>query len=348
MVAFVTGASGFVGSAVVRKLLERGETVRVLMREGCDRSNLLGLEVEYATGDLRDRASLKSAMAGAASVYHVAADYRLWALNEAEIYESNVGGTENIMRAGVEAGVDRMVYTSSVCTLGTKSDGAPSDESAPVSADEMIGAYKKSKFMAEECVNGWIGRGAPVVIVNPSTPIGPGDVKPTPTGRMISEAVHGKMPAYVNTGLNFVHVDDVALGHLLAHDKGTIGERYILGGYNLSLKALLEMIAALTGRRPPKIELPRRAIYPIAIIAEAVAKITGREPLVTINGLRLAKKLMYFSSAKAEADLGYTFRPIAETLAEAVAWFGADAIEQRRVDSRAYATAPSLARSTAS
>ncbi len=322
MVAFVTGASGFVGSAVVRLLLARGERVRVLMRPGSDHANLAGLDVEIAIGNLSDPASLALGVRGARSVYHVAADYRLWSLQDSEIYRSNVGGTDNVLRAACEAGVPRIVYTSSVCTLGVNDDGVPADESTPVCEKAMIGAYKISKYQAEGKAREWIARGAPIVIVNPSTPIGPRDIKPTPTGLMVKQSALGQMPAYVNTGLNFVHVDDVARGHLLAHDQGRVGERYILGGYNLSLRALLWLIADLVGRPPPEAEIPRLAIYPIAFIAEAISRITGHAPLATINGVRLAKKLMYFSSAKAQAELGYTFRPLRETLYEAIASFG--------------------------
>lgn len=322
MVAFVTGASGFVGSAVVRLLLDRGEHVRALMRAGSDHANLAGLDVEIVTGDLCDPASLAAGARGAASVYHVAADYRLWARRDGEIFRANVGGTDNVLRAGAEAGAARIVYTSSVCTLGVRDDGVPADESTPVEEKMMIGAYKISKYQAEEKAREWVARGAPVVIVNPSTPIGPRDIKPTPTGLMVKQGALGQMPAYVNTGLNFVHVDDVARGHLLAHDLGRIGERYILGGYNLSLRSLLWLIADLVGRPPPETEIPRLAIYPIAVIAEAISRITGRAPLATVNGVRLAKKLMYFSSAKAQSEIGYTFRPLRETLYEAIASFG--------------------------
>lgn len=322
MVAFVTGASGFVGSAVVRLLLNRGEHVRVLLRPGSDHANLAGLDVEVALGDLCDPASLAAGVRGAGSVYHVAADYRLWSRQDSQIYRANVDGTDNVLRAATEAGAARIVYTSSVCTLGVHDDGVPADESTPVSEKMMIGAYKISKYQAEEKAREWVGRGAPVVIVNPSTPIGPRDIKPTPTGLMVKQGALGQMPAYVNTGLNFVHVDDVAQGHLLAHDRGRIGERYILGGYNLSLRSLLWLIADLVGRAPPQTEIPRLAIYPVAVIAEAISRVTGRAPLATVNGVRLAKKLMYFSSAKAQAELGYSFRPLRETLYEAIASFG--------------------------
>ncbi len=322
MVAFVTGASGFVGSALVRLLIGRGEQVRVLLRAGSDPANLAGLDVEIAIGDLCDPVSLARATRGAQSVYHVAADYRLWSRRDEDIFRSNVDGTDNVLRAAAEAGAKRIVYTSSVCTLGVHSDGVPADEETPVCEKMMIGAYKRSKFLAEEKAREWVARGAPIVIVNPSTPIGPRDIKPTPTGLLVKQGALGQMPAYVNTGLNFVHVDDVAAGHLLAHDKGRVGQRYILGGYNLSLRSLLWLIADLVGRPPPEAEIPRLAIYPVAFVAEAISRITGRAPLATVNGVRLAKKLMYFTSAKAQAELGYSFRPLRETLYEAIASFG--------------------------
>lgn len=323
MTTLVTGATGFVGSAVVRHLLAAGETVRVLAREGGDRRNIDGLTVELAIGDLCDAASLKRAVAGCKALYHVAADYRLWIPKPAEIYETNVTGSRNLLRAAAEAGVERMVYTSSVATLGLKSDGTPSDEATAVSLADMVGHYKRSKFLAEEEVHRLIAEdGLPVVIVNPSTPIGPRDVKPTPTGRIIVEAASGRMPAFVDTGLNVVHVDDVATGHLLAFEKGKIGERYILGGRDMSLAEILAVVAAEVGRRPPTIRLPHGLILPLAYAAEAWARSFGRgEPFVTVDGLRMSKKWMFFSSAKAEAALGYRSRPAEEALRDAIAWF---------------------------
>lgn len=325
MTVLVTGGSGLVGSAIVRALLARGERVRALVRAGCNDANLHGLAVEPAIGNLRDPASLQAAMRGVRAVYHAAADYRLWSLNDRDLFETNVGGTRNILEAARKAGVERFVYTSSVCTLGAAVDGRPADEESPVAACDLVGAYKQSKFEAEAVAKDFAAKGFPVVIVNPSTPIGPGDIRPTPTGRMILEAVQGRMPAYVNTGLNFVHVDDVAQGHLLAHDHGRPGRTYILGGANLSLRSLLLLIASTIGRPPPRFSLPRQAIYPIAYAAEAFAHVSGKEPFVTVNGLRLAKKLMYFSSARAQAELGYSFRSVREAVRDAVAWFGATA-----------------------
>jgi dihydroflavonol-4-reductase len=328
----VTGATGFVGSAVARSLLAEGESVRVLVRPESLRANIDGLPVETAIGDLRDAASLAAAMNGCTVLYHVAADYRLWTLRPAELYEANVTGTQNLIRAAMTAGVERIVYTSSVATLGLNRDRSPADESTPVTLDDMIGHYKRSKYLAEEAVRRLIREeGAPVVIVNPSTPVGPRDIKPTPTGRMIVEAAAGRMPAFVDTGLNLVHVDDVARGHLLACRSGKIGDRYILGGENRTLAEILHDIAAITDRRPPNIRLPHGLIMPVAALAEAWARLfrTG-EPFVTLDGVRMARKHMYFSAAKAEAELGYTARPVTDALQDAVGWFTANDFLARR------------------
>jgi dihydroflavonol-4-reductase len=320
----VTGASGFVGAAVVRALLARGREVRVLLRPQSDRRNVEGLEVEVRLGTLEDAASLSAALEGCGTLYHVAADYRLWVRDESQMMKANVEGTRHLMLAALERGVARVVYTSSVATLGIAPAGRVADETTPSTLADMIGPYKRSKFMAEEVVRGLVTeRGLPAVIVNPSTPIGPRDVKPTPTGRMIVEAASGRMPAFVDTGLNIVHVDDVAAGHVLAEGKGAIGERYILGGENLTLAEILRRIALLTGRKPPSLSIPIPAIWPIALGAEAWARVSGKEPFVTCDGLRMAKKKMFFSSAKAERELGYRARPAQEALADAVAWFRA-------------------------
>ncbi|HXI87678.1 MAG TPA: hopanoid-associated sugar epimerase [Parvularculaceae bacterium] len=322
MVVLVTGATGFIGSAVARKLLERREDVRVLARPGSDSSNLEGLRVDRICGDLLDRRSLRKAMRGVEAVYHVAADYRLWCPDEKKLCQTNIDGTENIILAAAEAGARRIVYTSSVCTLGAREDGEPADETSCASEKDLIGAYKRSKFFAEMRALDLAAKGAPVVIVNPSTPIGPRDVKPTPTGRMVRDAGLGRIPAFVDTGLNFVHVDDVAAGHLLAHDKGRLGEKYILGGYNLALRSILALISNLVDRPPPRIELPRLALYPIAYLAEAVAAINRKEPLLTVNGLRLSRKMMYFTSAKAQRELGYAVGSLEQALADALISFG--------------------------
>jgi dihydroflavonol-4-reductase len=321
--AFVTGGTGFVGSAVVRRLLLAGHEVRCLARPGSDRRNLSGLEVEVIEGDLRDPSSLRRGMDGCQAVFHVAADYRLWTPDPSEMYDVNVAGTRRVLQAAVEAEIERIVYTSSVATLGLRTDGGAADEETPSSLEDMIGHYKRSKFMAEEAVRELIAsRGVPAVIVNPSTPVGPRDLKPTPTGRMILDAATGRMPAYVDTGLNIVHVDDVAAGHLLAYERGCIGERYILGGADMNLREILVVIAGLTGRQPPRLRLPHAAVLPIAHLSEwwARARASG-EPRVTVDGVRMSRKLMYFSSKKAAAALGYRFRPARDALRDAVTWF---------------------------
>jgi dihydroflavonol-4-reductase len=320
----VTGASGFVGSAVARALLGERRRVRVLLRPASDRRNIAGLDVDVRLGALEEGDALAAALDGCGALYHVAADYRLWVRDPAPMYRANVDGTRHLMTAALAAGVERIVYTSSVATLGLTRDGHSADETTPSTLEDMIGPYKRSKFLAEEAVSALVReRGLPAIIVNPSTPIGPRDVKPTPTGRMIVEAASGRMPAFVDTGLNLVHVDDVAAGHLLAEERGRIGERYILGGENLTLAEILRRIAALVGRRPPRFSVPIPAIWPIALAAETAGRLTGREPFVTLDGLRMARKKMFFTSAKAERDLGYEARPAAEGLADAVAWFRA-------------------------
>ena len=322
MKAMVTGATGFVGAAVARALLARGWAVRALTRPGSDTANLDDLDIERVPGDVTDAASVARATAGCTHVFHVAADYRLWVPDPARMRQVNVDGTRNVLRAAADAGVERLVHTSSVATLGLHADGRPSDERTEASTDDMIGPYKRTKFDAEREAARWArDEGLPVVIVNPSTPIGPGDVKPTPTGRMVLDAISGRMPAFVDTGLNIVHVDDVAEGHLLAMTHGVVGERYVLGGENLVLRDILARLARLSGRRPPRVRLPHGLVLPIAHAAEAVARRTGREPRLTVTGIRLAKKHMFFSSQRARRELGYAPRPADAALADAVAWF---------------------------
>ncbi len=322
MTSLVTGANGFVGAAVVRALIERGEAVRALVRAGSDTLNLDGLPVEIFRGDIRDQGSMREACAGCTTVFHVAADYRLWVPDEQSMYATNVAGSVNVLESAAASGVERMVYTSSVAVLGISPDKRPADEDTPVSVEDMIGHYKRSKFLAEQAVRKRATElGFPVVAVNPSTPIGPGDLRPTPTGRIIVDAARGKMPAYVDTGLNVVHVDDVAQGHLLARDAGTPGERYILGGADLSLKEILDMVAKHVGRRPPFIRLPRRAVYPLAVVGESLARLFPIEPLVTRDEIRMAKKHMYFTSRKSETELGYQHRSPEEAIVDAIAWF---------------------------
>ena len=321
----VTGASGFVGSAVARSLLARGLQVTALVRASSPRTNLDGLPLDIAVGDMTDQASVVAAARGARYLFHVAADYRMWARDPEEIVRANREGTGAVMRAAKAAGVERIVYTSSVATLGVapgadKND--PADETHPLTPQTAIGAYKRSKVIAERLVEQMVAEeGLPAIIVNPSTPIGPRDVKPTPTGRIIVEAATGKAPAFVDTGLNLAHVDDVAEGHLLALDKGCIGERYILGGQDVTLRQMFADIAGLAGRKPPTVELPRGPLYPLAYMFEAVAQITGKEPQLTVDALNMSKRRMFFTSAKAEAELGYRARPYQEAIGDAMTWF---------------------------
>jgi dihydroflavonol-4-reductase len=322
--SLVTGATGFVGSAVARALLGRGHRVRVLARRNSDRRNLAGLSVEIAEGDMEDPRSLARAVAGCRYVYHVAADYRIWVPDPAPMFRANVEGTRYLLTAALEAGAERVVYTSSVATLGLVAGGS-ADEETPSNIEDMIGPYKRSKFAAEEVVRELVReRGLPVVIVNPSTPVGPGDIKPTPTGRLIVEAARGQMPAFVDTGLNIVHVDDVAEGHLAAAEKGRIGERYILGGENMALAEILAEVAQAIGRRPPWLRVPHGVLFPVAIGAELAARVTGRDPFVTLDGVRMSRKKMYFTSEKASHELGYAPRPAREAIADAVRWFEAN------------------------
>jgi dihydroflavonol-4-reductase len=317
----VTGASGFVGSAVAAKLVERGFSVRALVRATSPRTHLAGLDLDYVQGDLRDAETIRPAMAGARYLFHVAADYRLWARDRNEIVVNNVTGTRVMMEEALRAGVERIVYTSSVATLALRA-GEAADETGLLAADKAVGAYKRSKVMAERLVDDMVRRaGLPAVIVNPSTPIGPRDVRPTPTGRIIVEAARGRMPGFVDTGLNLVHVDDAAAGHLAALHRGQIGERYILGGENVHLATMLADIAHIVGRRPPRLRLPIAAVYPLALGAELWARWSGREPFATRDGLRMARQHMFFSDAKARRDLGYASRPYREGIADAISWF---------------------------
>lgn len=322
MPVLVTGAAGFIGSAVVRHLLARGEAVRVFIRPSSDRRNIAGLDVEVALGDLTDRRSIDQAIKGCDTLFHVAADYRLWVPRPAEMFAANVEGTRSIMQAAGMAGVQRIVHTSSVATLGLLADGQWADENTPATAADMIGPYKASKLEAEMIVRQMISKeNLPVVIVHPSTPIGPRDIKPTPTGKLIVDAANGRMPGFVHTGLNVVHVDDVAAGHLLALDKGKVGDRFILGGDNLTLAEILRIVARLTGRKEPRLRIPHDVVMPIAGLAEIWARVTGGEPFATRDGVNLARKKMYFSSARAMRDLGYRPRPAEEAIADAVNWF---------------------------
>ena len=316
----VTGASGFVGSAVARALSHRGDDVRVLMRSTSARTNVEGETFEIAEGDMLDRHAMIEAMDGVRYLFHVAADYRLWARDPHEIVRNNLEGTRAVMEAARATGIERIVYTSSVAALKPV-HGAAADESSRHSEGTVIGAYKRSKLVAERLVERMAADGLPAVIVSPSTPIGPRDVKPTPTGRIIVQAANGGMPAYVDTGLNLVHVDDVAAGHLLALEKGRTGENYILGGEDVRLKDMLAVICLAAGRKAPGIRLPRGPLYPLAACAEAIARVTGKEPMLTVDALNMSRHHMFFSSDKARAELGYTARPWQRAIEDAVTWF---------------------------
>jgi dihydroflavonol-4-reductase len=318
----VTGASGFLGSAVARALVARGARVRALVRPSSPRDNFADLDCEIVAGDLTDRPSLAAALRGVRHLFHVAADYRFWARDSSVILRANVDGTRNLMEEALAAGTERIVYTSSVATLKLAGATGPVDETSPLSPHEAIGVYKRSKTLAERAVEDMIQHDRlPAVIVNPTTPIGPRDIKPTPTGRILLDAARGKIPAFVDTGLNFAHVDDIAEGHLLAFERGRIGERYILGGENVLLRNLLATVAEAAGRRAPRINLPRLPIFPLAYGAQAFAYVTGREPLLTVDALRMSRYHMFFTSAKAERELGYRSRAYQEGVIDALAWF---------------------------
>jgi dihydroflavonol-4-reductase len=321
----VTGASGFVGSAVAHALVRSGYDVRALLRPTATRANVANLDVEIVEGDMCDPVAVKQAMAGTRFLFHIAADYRLWAKDPQQIMRTNLEGTRILMQAALAAGVERIVYTSSVATIAQAPDGGPANETMRLAESCAIGAYKRSKVAAEQIVETMIARDRlPVVIVHPSTPVGPRDVRPTPTGRIIVEAALGRIPGYVDTGLNLVHVDDVACGHLAALQRAKVGEHYILGGQDVSLAEMLQDIAKLCGRKPPRLRFPRPLLYPLAAAAEAMAHFSEREPFMTIDGLRMSRHRMFFSSAKAECDLGYTARPYHKALTDALAWFGAN------------------------
>lgn len=321
MKTFITGATGFIGASIVRELLKDGREVRALVRKGSDTANLNGLDVELWQGDLRDHAGLGQGLKGCDVLYHAAADYRLWTRDPAEMYRINVDGTAAILEAALDNGLSRVVYTSSVGTLGNPGDGTPGSEDTPVGLDDMVGHYKKSKFLAEREAEKFIGRGLPLVIVNPSTPVGPLDIKPTPTGRIIVDFLNRKMPAYLDTGLNIIAVEDCARGHILAEQKGTIGRKYILGNTNLTLREIFEILAEITGLPAPRVRLPYTPILLAAYINEGLSKITGREPLIPLAGVQMAAKFMYFDSSRAVRDLGLPRTPVAEALQRAVEWF---------------------------
>jgi dihydroflavonol-4-reductase len=321
MKIFVTGATGFIGASLVRELLKEGNGIRALARPGSDRRNLQGLEVDICEGDLRDRESLEKGLKGCDTLFHAAADYRLWTREPAVMYKINVEGTRNILEAALKQGLSRVVYTSSVGTLGNPGDGQPGNETTPVSLTDMVGHYKKSKFLAEREAESFLKRGLPLVIVNPSTPVGGFDIKPTPTGKIIVDFLNRKMPAYLDTGLNIIDVEDCARGHVLAAQKGRIGEKYILGNENLTLKQIFLMLGEITGLPAPQVRLPYTPILIAACINEAISRCTGKEPLIPLAGVRMARKFMFFDSSKAVRELGLPQRPAIESLRKAVAWF---------------------------
>lgn len=321
MNALVTGASGFLGGHVARLLADRGDRVRVLLRPSSDTRAVRDLPVEHVTGDLRDPGSLDRALAGVDVVFHVAADYRLWAANPAEIYDSNVGGTRNLLATAQRAGVKRFVYTSSVATVAVHRPGRLPDEDVDSQLDEMIGHYKRSKFMAEQEALRAAAEGAPVVVVNPTTPVGPGDWKPTPTGKLIVDFLNGRMPAYVETGLNIVAVEDAARGHLLAAERGQIGRRYILGGRNMTMREILEALARATGRPAPRVRLPHAVAMVAAYADTAWSRMLGRAPRIPIEGVRMSRHRMFVDASRAARELGFTAGPAEEALGRAARWY---------------------------
>ena len=347
MTTLVTGATGFVGSHLTRLLAARGERVRVLMRAQTRPSSrssnrasnlassgfdaLAGVTVERVTGDLRDASSLRAAVAGVDTVFHVAADYRLWAADPSEIYESNVTGTRNLLAAARHAGVSKFVYTSTVATIAVPhTGGALPDESTRASLQEMIGHYKRSKFLAEQEASSAAADGFPVVIVNPTAPVGPADWKPTPTGKIILDFLNGKMPAYVDTGVNVVPVEKVAPGHILAAERGRAGERYILGGRNMTLKEILEALARITGRRAPRVRLPHAVAFAAACADHVFSRALGREPQIPLDGVRMARHRMFVDGSKGERELGFKAGSVEAALERAVHWYEENGYITRR------------------
>jgi dihydroflavonol-4-reductase len=319
MITLVTGATGFVGSHVVRELLARGDTVRVLVRRASSMRALEGLDVQVATGDLRDASAVRAAARGVRRVFHVAADYRLWARDPSEMYETNVRGTQNVLGA-IHGGIDRVVYTSTIGTIAVLRDRLP-DETTQPSLDETIGHYKRSKLIAEHAVLDAAAHGLPVVVVNPTTPVGPGDWKPTPTGKVIVDFLRRRLPAYVQTGLNLVPVEDVARGHVLAAERGRIGERYLLGGRNMTLHEMLETLSVYSGRRTPRICLPWRVAMTIGYADQLIARMSGREPRIPLDGVRMARHMMWADCTKAKHELGFSPESTEAALGRAVRWY---------------------------
>jgi dihydroflavonol-4-reductase len=324
--AFLTGGTGFVGASLARLLLSKGLKVNALARKGSDRRNLAGLDVEIVEGGLLDKSAIEAGVKDCRYVFHVAADYRIWVPNPADMYRANVDGTENVIRAAAKAGAERIVHCSSVAAVKVPDDHTPVDETSEYSSlDEVVGDYKKSKYLADVLARR-LGKDEklPVVIVNPAAPIGPRDIKPTPTGRIVVDFMNGKMPSYIDTGMNIVHVDDVAMGHWLAATKGRVGERYILGGENITLKDVLDLLAASTGRSAPRFKTPYAVAYAFGAVDTAIARMRGVEPMAPLDAIKMAKHYMWFSSEKAKRELGYSSRPAAVALKDAADWFSAN------------------------
>lgn len=324
MKAFVTGSTGFIGASIVRELLADGLEVRVLTRKGADIRNLHGLDIELCQGDLLDSGSLAKFISGCQWVFHAAADYRLWTRTPETMYMTNVDGTRNILKASLENHVERVVYTSSVGTLGNPGNGNPGDEETAVTLDDMVGHYKKSKFLAEREAEKFVDMGLPLVIVNPSTPIGPFDIKPTPTGKIIVDFMNGKMPAYLDTGLNLIAVEDCARGHILAASAGHTGRKYILGNRNLTLRDIFAILERITGMPAPAVRLPYLPVLMAAYINEGISRITGKEPMIPLSGVQMARKFMFFDSKRAVAELGLPQTSVESALGRAVDWFMAN------------------------
>lgn len=327
---FLTGGTGFVGANLARLLVERGYKVRCLARKGSDRRNLDGLPVEIVEGGLLDASALEAGCRGAKYVFHLAADYRIWAPDPTEMYRSNVDGTALIIELAAKAGVERIVACSSVAAVKPPHGLTPADETSHYgSVDEVVSAYKKSKYLGELRALELAKKGAPVVVVNPAAPIGPWDIKPTPTGKIVVDFLNGRIPSYIDTGLNVVHVADVALGHLLAAEKGRVGQRYILGGENVTLKQLLDTLAEVTGLPGPKFKTPYAVAYAFGALDTARARLFGGTPLAPLEAVKMARHYMWFSSAKAQKELGYSFRPAKDALREAAEWFTAHGYSKR-------------------
>ena len=329
MTTLVTGAAGFLGSHVTRQLVARGESVRVLMRASSSNRAISDLPLEYVTGDLRDAASLERAMAGVQRVYHVAADYRLWAKKPQDIYDSNVGGTKNLLAAAKRAGVEQLIYTSTVATIAVDRPELP-NEFTGAKLEEMVGHYKRSKWMAEREALQAAKEGLPVIVAMPTTPVGPWDWKPTPTGKIILDFLNGKMPGYVETGLNFVGVEECAAGHLLAAERGKVGERYLLGAENLTLKEMLDALAKITGLRAPGMKIPHGVALGVAYVESAFSRLVGKEPQIPVEGVKIAQHKMFVDASRAKRELGFQPGPVAAALERAVRWYQANGYVSKR------------------